>query len=261
MNLIDIIHDTPTQPTLLGGETSLSLPALETCRRMVLAGQFIDYRIVRSAKRKTLTLMVDKQGLRAQAPIKLSEDRIHAFIREKTDWVLARLVEFETRKSIESAPLQLWVLGQVFAMRAINKDESTHPRSVGLDVLQRTFWYTPNEDPLEMARLALMALAEREIAKRLPPWAGRMGLALPRWKMSRAETRWGSCSSETGLRFSWKLGSVFPMLMDYVIVHELAHLRQMNHSPRFWREVEKYYPAWSIARSQLRDFEQKLAGW
>lgn len=257
MNLLDLFG-APVQPPPIAAVAPAS-PVDGAWRRVELAGQWVEFRIVRSAKRRTLTLMVDKHGLRAQAPMRLAEARIFEFVQEKSEWVLAQLAAHQQRQTLAAQPLQLWVLGQAFVMKPISAD--TPNKKPGMDILQCTFWHHPDELPHESARLALMATAEKEIAKRLPAWAGKMGLQLPRWQMSRAETRWGSCSRQTGLRFSWKLGAVFPMLVDYVIVHELAHLRQMNHSPRFWQEVEKYYPSWKLARNQLREFEMRLTGW
>lgn len=240
-----------------GGDPWAKRPA-EQHASITLHQQTIAYRVVRSARRRTLTLMVDEQGLRAMAPAQMANARILDFLHEKADWVIARLAEQQKKARANEAPLQLWVMGQSFEMCA-------HPSLVdsrrGLDVLARTFNFVEGEDGYELARVALQKLAEKEIAKRLPPWSARMGLPLPRWKMSRAESRWGSCSRQRGLSFSWKLGAVFPMLIDYVIVHELAHLRHMNHSQRFWNEVAKYYPSWALARKQLRQFEECLERW
>lgn len=248
--------ENPTLP-LLGGW------AHEPAHTIVLEGKMVAYRLQRSNKRRTLTLLFDKQGLRVQAPERLPLGPIVAFIREKSAWVLARIQEEENRQEAAEHAPPLWVLGQPFAIEVWHEN-ATHPHQPPtpcLDVLRCKLWIKASVDPKVAAREAVSVLAQKEIAKRLPHYATVMRLPLPRWKMSNAETRWGSCNRETGLRFSWKLGAVFPMLMDYIIVHELAHIRYMNHSPRFWAEVEKYYPAWKVARNQLRDFEKKLADW
>jgi predicted metal-dependent hydrolase len=76
--------------------------------------------------------------------------------------------------------------------------------------------------------------------------------SLPRVALSNARTRWGSCSTRTGLRFNWRLIHLHLPLVDYVVAHELAHLREMNHSERFWHQVERLYPGYREARRALR---------
>jgi hypothetical protein len=71
-------------------------------------------------------------------------------------------------------------------------------------------------------------------------------------RLSSARTRWGSCSSRSGIRLHWRLIHLPPALIDYVVAHEVAHLLEMNHSPRFWAVVERLYPDWRAARADLR---------
>ena len=75
---------------------------------------------------------------------------------------------------------------------------------------------------------------------------------MPAVRLSNARTRWGSCSSRSGIRLHWRLVHLSPALIDYVVAHEVAHLVEMNHSPRFWAVVERLYPDWREARAALR---------
>jgi len=85
-----------------------------------------------------------------------------------------------------------------------------------------------------------------------------MGLSPNSLKINSAKTRWGSCSSKANLNFSWMLMMADDEVIDYIVVHELAHLRQMNHSPQFWEIVEKYIPDYKERKKRLKLLQLKL---
>ena len=95
--------------------------------------------------------------------------------------------------------------------------------------------------------------ARKIISARVQYWAHIMGLSYNRLSIRHTNTRWGSCSSKRNLNFSYKLIFLAPELMDYVIIHELAHLVEMNHSKRFWNIVATYCPDCSTHRAKLRN--------
>ncbi|MCV6902702.1 MAG: M48 family metallopeptidase, partial [Achromobacter xylosoxidans] len=78
------------------------------------------------------------------------------------------------------------------------------------------------------------------------------GLKIRRWRLSSAATRWGSCTSDGNIMLNWRLIHFAPAIIDYVIAHELAHLREMNHSQDFWREVGQILPDFEEAKNVLR---------
>jgi predicted metal-dependent hydrolase len=78
------------------------------------------------------------------------------------------------------------------------------------------------------------------------------GLKIQRWRLSSAATRWGSCTSDGNIMLNWRLIHFAPAIIDYVIAHELAHLREMNHSQDFWREVGQILPDFEDAKNILR---------
>ncbi len=109
--------------------------------------------------------------------------------------------------------------------------------------------------PTEAPRLLEKALRERARAlfvERLDHFAPRLGVTPPPLSLSSARTRWGSCSLRTGIRLNWRLIHFAPPVIDYVVVHELAHLREMNHSARFWSIVAEQYPDYRSARAELK---------
>ncbi len=97
----------------------------------------------------------------------------------------------------------------------------------------------------------------RYVDGRIREFSTASGLKFSRIRISGAETRWGSCSSSGTISFSWKLAQCPTRLIDYVIWHELTHLEEMNHSPRFWKKLENHCPGAREMRRELRAFEQR----
>lgn len=89
-------------------------------------------------------------------------------------------------------------------------------------------------------------------------FAERMGVRYKSLGLSNAKGRWGSCTSDGRVRFSWRLALVPPAILDYVVIHELAHLREGNHSPAFWAIVEKFCPDYRAAKSWLKENQDRL---
>jgi len=113
----------------------------------------------------------------------------------------------------------------------------------------------------DLHRSLLRALQTRALdwhRHRVEAYCLQLGLAAPAVRLSNARTRWGSCSSTSGIRLHWRLIHLPPALIDYVVAHEVAHLLEMNHSPRFWAVVERVYPDWRRARAELRTAAARL---
>ena len=109
--------------------------------------------------------------------------------------------------------------------------------------------FTPFE---ELTREQVRDLRDKFLYK-IKYYAGIMGVNYKKVTVKNQKTRCGSCSSKGNLNFNYKLYFLPDRLMDYVIVHELAHLRHMNHSEAFWKEVEKYYPNYKECRKELKE--------
>ncbi|MBS5065230.1 MAG: M48 family metallopeptidase [Hungatella hathewayi] len=118
--------------------------------------------------------------------------------------------------------------------------------------LERQVSYPPQQVK-EYRRQAAKTLAERTAY-----WAERMGVTYGRITIREQVTRWGSCSAKGNLNYNWKLILVPKELLDYVVVHELAHRREMNHSNRFWEIVEKELPDYRQRRKALKGYEDKI---
>jgi hypothetical protein len=102
--------------------------------------------------------------------------------------------------------------------------------------------------------------AAQVIARRVALYAPRIGVSPTRITIRDARTRWGSCSPTGALSFSWRLLMAPPAVLDYLVVHELCHLKRADHSPRFWALVEAHCPGFRARRAWLRDHGDILRG-
>jgi len=220
--------------------------------RLEICGQPVDYVLCRS-RRRTIGLSVDHRGLRVGAPQRATLKDIEALLHKHGKWVLDKLARWQDKPA--TAPLQD---GSTFPWLGA-------PVTLRQDALsKRVCWQeqtlkVPATLSLETALLrAIKPKARTYLQARLEIWAARMGLPLPPLFLSSARTRWGSCNSKGEIRLSWRLMHFEPALIDYVVVHELAHLKEMNHSPRFWSVVEAHFPDWRQARTALRRLAPEL---
>jgi len=208
----------------------------------------LSYQLRRSSARRTLALQVREAGrIVVQAPHHTPLSEVEGFIRRHWPWLLTRLqAAAQSRREWCNGMALPWLGGPL----TLNwqEDGPTVP-STGADGLQLggawseapgrvRDWYHAQAAMILPARLAIQA--------------AQMGVAIPPLRLSDARTRWGSLSAQGRMALNWRLVMLSADLIDYVICHELAHLRQHNHSPAFWREVEILYPDYRSARVRLR---------
>jgi len=110
----------------------------------------------------------------------------------------------------------------------------------------------PDADLRPAIQSHLRRLATRELPPRVLQWAATHGIAVARVTVRDQKTRWGSCSRRGTISLNWRLIQTPVFVCDYIILHELAHRRQMNHSARFWQEVERLCPAYELAEHWLK---------
>jgi predicted metal-dependent hydrolase len=194
-----------------------------------LGGREVEYRFVRR-RRRTLGITVDADGLKVSAPLRAPWRDIEEFVREKERWILAKLDEWAR------VPQRAVVRGA--------RGERIPLFGAPLE-LERDF-----ADPRELVRW-LKARALEALAPRVGHYAALLGRPAPSLALSDARTQWGVCTEDGTVRLSWRLVHVEPALADYVVAHEIAHLVELNHSPRFYEVLESLYPGWLEARERL----------
>jgi len=251
----------PSQPELLLSSAK-ALTADETARSIALGDRIVPY-VLRRAKRRTIGLSIDHRGLRVGAPRRASLLEVESLILRHGEWVTQKLDEWRSRRRPELLQIvdgtRLALLGDQLQIRlALGANRavwSAHSDPV-LTLCLRS--------PAEAGRVLEKALRERArelFLERLGHYGALLGVALPRLSLSAARTRWGSCSLRTGVRLNWRLIHFPPHVIDYVVAHELAHLREMNHSRRFWSVVAQLYPDYRAARDELKALAAHCPHW
>lgn len=220
----------------------------ERCIR--LDGQELVYTLRRS-KRRTVGMLVDERGLRVLAPARVTLSQVDAFIREHAAWVLDKLGAAMARAADRRIPLHhgapFPILGEDWQIK-IESGANRARWGEGHVVLA----LKEGAEPAPVLERALKRRALELFGERLAHYGRHLGQPLPPLALSSARTRWGSCSRRSGIRLNWRLIHLPLPLIDYVAAHELAHLVEMNHSPRFWAVVETLYPEWKAARAELK---------
>ncbi len=245
----------------------------ESLRSILLSGRKIPY-IVRRARRRTIGLSIDHRGLRVGAPLRAGIGEIEALIRRHGDWVLQKIDEWRDRCPPAPLPVEdgmsLPYLGETLRLTLAHGCKGSHEgrRGRGTHALWNpgpppalTLFLKPGADPRAALEHAFRAHARSYFAERLHCLAATMDCVPPPLALSAARTRWGSCSRASGIRLNWRLIHLPPRLIDYVVVHELAHLREMNHSPRFWAVVAAACPDYRELRGELRQLGNGLPYW
>jgi predicted metal-dependent hydrolase len=233
-------------------------------RRLTLSGRTLEYGLKRSARR-TIGFAIDGSGLTITAPRWVTLADIEAAIAGKERWIFAKLAEWQTRAEQRALPRIEWRDGAQIPFLG-------KPVRISLASSTGVLAFDPNEASLALALPAhadaqqikdrvqgwLQTEAKRLFGERLDIYAQKLGVRFSGYALSSAATRWGSCSSDGRIRLNWRLIH-FPLsIIDYVVAHELAHLREMNHSPRFWQTVESIFPEFREARHTLKHHPPEL---
>lgn len=225
-------------------------------RTVELGVRTLHYRLKRSS-RKSIGFVIDGTGLCITAPRWVAIADIENAIAEKQRWIFAKLAEWKTRTEQRVLPRVEWsdgaelpFLGKPIAVKLgaslLAFDEATRVLALPLPP------HAEEQQIKDRVTGWLQGEATRIFGERLVVYAEKLGVSFRSYALSSAATRWGSCSSEGRIRLNWRLIH-FPLsVVDYVVAHELAHLREMNHSPRFWRTVESIFPEFREARKQLK---------
>jgi predicted metal-dependent hydrolase len=243
-------------------------------REITLHGHRVAY-LLRRARRSSIGFVVGTDGLVVSAPRWIGVGEIAAALQEKAGWIVRKLHEqHERARRIEAARIE-WRDGTTIPFLG-------EPVVVVLDGRVAGAQLDAGEDPVRQPQGALAGVARRVLRVGLPhdaapaqirdlvqSWLQRQArrifeervrhFATPlgvRWKrlaLSSAQTRWGSASADGSIRLNWRLVHFALPTIDYVVAHELAHLRVMDHSPRFWDVVRSVLPDYEDVRGRLKD--------
>ncbi len=218
----------------------------------VLDGQAVSYVLHRSHGRRRISLTVDERGLRIGAPLRISMREIETVLREHARWVARKLAEWGEKHR----PGRRWESGEILMFLGRPLQLSIAAGTEGVARHESTLLVSTQRAQAEniaaLARAWLRAQALSDFAIRVARYRQAMDIEPVDVRLSNARTRWGSCHASGRILLNWRLIQMPARLIDYVVVHELAHLREMNHSPRFWAVVENEIADYAARRREIR---------
>ncbi|MFZ5633520.1 MAG: M48 family metallopeptidase [Bacillota bacterium] len=224
---------------------------------LVLAGRAVDYTVRVSGRAKNLRLEVDAEsGLQVVVPERFNAAGLEAVLRRKQGWILDKLDHF-ARLTESRRLLRRQGGGRVLYRGREHQVEiktGTGPASVQADGEKLVVTVPGGAEGQAGAVLEqwLRRMARLVIKQRLEALSRRLNLAFHRVFIRDQKTRWGSCSRRKNLNFNWRLVMAPPPVLDYIVVHELMHLVEPNHSTRFWALVEEVCPDYKAHRAWIR---------
>ncbi len=203
-------------------------------------------------RRKTVLIRVDNKGnIEVKAPIGADIQTIEKFLVRHKTWISKRLQRAKKFKKYDfTAGEKFPLLGECFELTENHIKKSDCPEALDITGL--------STDEIKQKIVSFYKQKLKVyINKRLEEFARQHNLTYNNVRITNARTRFGSCSSKKNLNFTWRLAMAIPKAVDYVIVHELAHTVEMNHSKKFWDLVEKMMPDYKIYKNWL--FENSSA--
>lgn len=219
----------------------------------------IKYNIIRS-ERKTIAIRITKEAaVEIRAPLRISDSGIKSIVLEKKEWIenqmQARLQTNERRELFKlDYGVPALLLGKEYR---IGSREGDH---YGFD--GESFFMPANLDGTQIKRTMIeiyKQLAKKILTEKTMRFAEKANLFPSAVGITSAKTRWGSCSGKNSVNFSWRLITASDEVTDYVVLHELAHIREHNHGRRFWKFVSELMPDYRQREEKLKKLQKVLA--
>lgn len=223
----------------------------------------IPYQLKRSSRRRTLALQVGANGLTVHAPLYLEKSQIDGFIAKKSSWIQQHLQQQRQmpQPGYSISGEQLVLREQILKLRVVDDAVSAvtlEGQTLWVQLSRRIKAANRQKHLLVLLEDWYQQEALRYFTLRLQHWSQQMGLSYRHLLIKGWQTKWGSCHSDGTICLNWRLLFAPDWVSDYVIVHELAHLQQMNHSAVFWALVNEYYPRWQEAKNYLKQHQQQM---
>lgn len=226
------------------------------------------YEININKRLKYMRMSIDTNGIKVSLPRRTSIKEIEGFLKSRGDWIYEHYIKFQSVKVTEYR--REWQTGERIPYRGRNFEiivydwdkKGVRARFNG----ERFEVYAARELTDENRKSTIrevlcklyIKLARDVVNERLAYYSSIIGVSYNDVRIKEQKTRWGSCSGKGNLNFNWKLVTAPMEILDYVIIHELCHLRFLNHSKQFWHMVEMYMPDYNNARKWLKDNGMRL---
>lgn len=237
----------------------------------------IDYQIVRSARRKTVGLQVKAGKVVVRAPSFVDDTYIQQLVTDKLDWLNEKIQQQVTRINEQEPSLPfgdgslIWVAGVrktlsvIYTGKTPVKSTDTHviislPKRFSSDITQQVDKPTDKKNAAIVKALEewFKAVAHEYLPKRIERLSQETQLQHKSFKIKKYKARWGSCNNRKELSFNYFLMMLPAWVIDYVIIHELCHLKHLNHSREFWQLVNHFSPSYLQAKKWLKQHQDQL---
>ena len=227
-------------------------------RTVDLVGTQVTYTLKRSSRRRSIGLRIDNHGLTVNMPLRASDQWLHDVLQDKAHWVVKKLENWQTKKPLSSLwrdGQSIFFIGEVLTLRVVVSLFATPPLLHNAQL----FVHVTDDANEALIEQVVIQWYQREainlFKERVAHHATLMNVAPRMVKLTSARTQWGSCTKRGDVRLNWQLIKMPLRLIDYVVVHELAHLIEMNHSTAFWQVVEIACSDYAKRRRELKQWQ------
>lgn len=222
----------------------------------------LDFGCVYRSRRKSVSIEISETGvLVLRLPLSISKRFVLDFVRSKEDWILKKIDSVQdilasSPKLVFDENAKFLYLGKEYLLFFVDKDFSVLMFEDAF-LLSEKLRHKAEKSFRKWYRLQ----AERLFSERIDHWSDRMGLRIKSWRLTNARRSWGSCSQDRSIRINWRLIMMPVEIIDYIIVHELAHIQYMNHSRKYWDFVGQFIADYNERRKWLKGNGAVLGVW
>jgi predicted metal-dependent hydrolase len=204
--------------------------------------------------------------VRVAAPRRLDDEHVRLAVIQRLSWIKRRRQQLRSaerqseRQMVTGESHYVW--GVRHRLKVIERPGRAHFEAAG----ERLLLYVPPDTDPAARRELLQRWHREQLRQRIPPllekWQPIIGRPVPRWSIRRMKTKWGSCNRETGhIWFNLELATKHPDCLEYIVVHEMAHLHERSHGARFTELMDRYLPDWRARRDRLNSAPLAAQRW
>lgn len=230
----------------------------------------IPYEEIKSKRSVRISLRVTPEKVRVSAPVRATKREIQAFIQANRDWILEnwlRLQEtvFKPTQRFYETGVKVPFLGTDIEIQILETEKSTVSaryekvdQTIKIEIPQGISPERTQEVVREILEKWYKMKARTVFTQKLDSWSKILGVKFNQFRLKEQKTRWGSCSSLGNINLNWRAIMAPEAVIDYLVIHELAHLKYLNHSKEFWEFVSRFCPEHQKHRKWLREHGQSL---
>ena len=214
--------------------------------------------IIKTNRKKSASIQLIDGQVKVRAPRSLSDKRINDLIKKRTPWIKEKLEDLAKRpKAIEKKYVDGEIfsyLGKNYTLKIVESDEACVKLKNGCFIVAISKnEFGKAEQVQDLLSDWFRAHANKYLQERTDKFAKIIGVLPSSVSIKNYKARWGSCSTNGAIDFNWKIIQAPKKVIDYIVVHELCHLLEHNHSPKYWRCVEKFMPNFKDSKNWLKE--------